>query len=60
MYSKDWYKHEYQKAKKSRDWWKSAYLANKNEIKELKREIRELKSVLHVASATMEFGKGGK
>lgn len=52
MYTKDWYRREWQKAKKGRAWYKAAYssvvLENeklKAEIRNLEYQIRELKSV---------------
>lgn len=67
MYTKDWYRREWQKAKKGRAWYKAAYssvvLGNeklKAKIRNLEYQIRELKSVLHVASAAMDYGKEKK
>lgn len=42
MYTKEWYKKEWQKAKKARDWYKAVYVIKNNENKELKARIENL------------------
>jgi hypothetical protein len=42
MYTKDWYRREWQKAKKGRAWYKSVYVITNRENKELKAKIANL------------------
>ena len=61
MYTKEWYKAQYQRYKKRASWYEHAYKYQNARCKELEREINELKSVLHVADAALKLKeKGGK
>lgn len=53
MKSKEWYKANY-------EFYKSAYLSQAKDLRELRREVCELKSVLHVANAALKLKKGEK
>lgn len=53
MRDKEWYKKNY-------EFYKSAYLSQAKDLRELRREVSELKSVLHVANAALKLEKGKK
>ena len=42
MYTKEWYRANYKKAKKSCAWYKAAYSSQTARIKELECRVREL------------------
>lgn len=71
MYTKEWYKENYKKCKRSLSWYKTCCGSQahslkkirgecdmlKAQIRELEREVSELKSVLHVANAALKLEK---
>lgn len=44
MYTKEWYRENYKKAKKSCAWYKCVYRLQTARVKELEKRVRELES----------------
>ena len=55
MYTKDWYRREWQKAKKGRAWYKTVYVITNRENKELKARIANLE--YRIKELEMKYGK---
>lgn len=54
MYTKDWYKKEYQKYKRRASWYELAYKNQTNKIKNLERKLREIEYKLKEENETQE------